>query len=91
MKSFYLFEGSWFYVFDKLVGIIKPGNAQRFSIWESKKRSEGHLLIMYGNELTEEWQGRFEVKKITEPEFQTNFKSKMREHIIHGYNEFTRA
>ena len=91
MKSFYLFEGSWFYVFDKLVGIIKPGKAQRFSIWESKKRSEGHLLIMYGNELTEEWQSRFEVKKITEPEFQTNFKSKMREHIIHGYNEFTRA
>lgn len=90
LKSFYRFEGCWFDVFDMLVGIIKPKNAQRFSVWESREKPNGHLLIIYGPRLTEEWERRYNVKAITEPEFETDFKCKMEEHIIHGYNEFNK-
>jgi hypothetical protein len=90
MKSFYSFQGSWFDILDKLIGIIKPSNVQRFTIWESKK-NEKHLLIVYGTQLSHDWQERYDVKGVTEPEFQIKFKPKMKEHIIHGYNEFNKT
>jgi hypothetical protein len=87
-KSVYEFNGCWFDIFDMLVGIIKPTNAERFSVWESRKKTDSHLLIVYGSWLTEEWQQRYNVKRISEPEFQMNYRSKVKEHIVHGYNEF---
>lgn len=90
MKTFYSFRGSWFEIFDKLVGIIQPKDCQRFAVWESKKRNEGHLLIVYGTSLSSDWQNRHDIKEITEPDFQSNFKSKMSDHRIHGYNEYDR-
>ena len=90
IKSVYHFNGCWFDIFDMLVGILNPANAQTFSVWESRKKADGHLLIVYGATLTDEWQQRYKVKRIPEPEFQTNFKPKIKEHIIHGYNEFNK-
>jgi hypothetical protein len=87
-KSVYLFNGCWFDIFDMLVGIIKPTNAQRFSVWESRNKTGDHLLIVYGTRLTDEWQQQYKVIRISEPEFQMNYKAKLKEHIIHGYNEF---
>jgi hypothetical protein len=87
-KSFYQFNGCWFDVLDMLVGIIKPTNAQRFSIWEGPKKNDGHLLIVYELRLAEDWQQKHKVKKISEPEFQTTYKARIKEHVIHGYNEF---
>ncbi len=88
MKSFYLFEGSWFDVFDKLAGMIQPNHGQRFSIWESKIRTDTHLLIVYGTQLDSQWQRHYNINGITESDFQTYFQPKMKAHIIHGYNEF---
>jgi hypothetical protein len=88
IKSVYHFNGCWFDVFDMLVGIIKPTNAQRFTVWESTKKTEGHLLIVYDSRLTEEWQHTHNLKRISEPEFQLKYKPRLKEHIIHGYNEF---
>jgi hypothetical protein len=90
-KSVYRFNGCWFDIFDMLVGVIKPTNALRFSVWESRKKTEGHLLIVYGSPLAEEWQQQYNVTRITEPEFRANFKPKAKEHIIHGYNEFEKT
>ena len=87
-KSFYTFRGSWFDIFDKLVGILKPRNAEQFTIWESKSNKSVHLLITYGNTIPGELQSRHELKEISEPEFHTSFKPTLREHVIHGYNEF---
>jgi hypothetical protein len=87
-KSFYIFKGSWFDIFDKLVGILQPKNAEQFTIWESKKNKSAHLLIAYGNALPGELQSKHELKEITEPEFQTSFKPTLSEHKVHGYNEF---
>jgi len=69
------------------VGIINPGNIERFAIWESKKQAS-HLLIVYGAQLTDDWKQRFGINGITESEFQSSFKPKIKEHRIHGYNEF---
>jgi hypothetical protein len=91
MKSFYAFKGSWFEIFDKLVGIIQPKNFQRFSIWESLTGHSNHLLIVYGTEIPFEYQQNFDLEKITEPDFHTNFRHKIKEHRIHGYNEFNKA
>ena len=88
VKSVYQFSGCWFDIFDMLVGIIKPTNAERFSVWESRKQTNGHLLITYGPRLTEECLQRYNLKQIPEPEFRMNYRSKVKEHIIHGYNEF---
>ena len=90
IKSVYHFNGSWFDIFDMLVGIIKPSNAQQISIWESRQKTEGHLLIVYGGLLSEDWLQRNQVRKITEPEFRINYKPKLKDHIIHGYNEFAK-
>ena len=59
VKSFYQFNGCWFDVLDMLVGIIKPTNAQRFSIWECAKKTDGHLLIVYELRLAEDWREAF--------------------------------
>jgi hypothetical protein len=88
VKSVYHFDGSWFDVFDMLVGIIKPNNAQRFSVWESRHKNNGHLLIVYGEELGDTWHPAYPLKKISAPEFEMNYRSRIKEHIIHGYNEF---
>ena len=87
MKTFYEFKGNWFYIFDKLVGIITPSNATRFSIWESKHLNQGHLLIVYEMELAG-WENNKGLNRISESEFCNNYKSRMEEHVIHGYNEF---
>jgi hypothetical protein len=87
-KSFYIFKGSWFDIFDKLVGILKPRNTEQFTIWESKTNKSVHLLITYGTALPGELQSRHELKEITEPEFHTSFKPTLSEHVVHGYNEF---
>ncbi|TMI90587.1 MAG: hypothetical protein E6H06_17275 [Bacteroidetes bacterium] len=89
-KSIYRFEGRWFDIFDMLVGVIKPTNAQRFSVWESRRKTDGHLLIVYDRHLADEWQQRYRVTRVTEPEFQHHYKSKIKEHVIHGYNEFSK-
>ena len=86
-KSFYTFKGSWFDIFDKLVGILKPRNTEQFAVWESKKNKRVHLLITYGSALPGELQRRHELVEISEPEFRTNFKAASTEHVIHGYNE----
>ena len=88
VKTFYQFNGCWFDVLDMLVGVIKPANAQRFSIWECTKKNDGHLLIVYELRLAEDWQQKHNVKKISEPEFQMNYRARRKEHVIHGYNEF---
>jgi hypothetical protein len=90
IKAVYHFNGCWFDIFDMLVGIIKPINAQRFSVWESRKQTDGHLLIVYGPCLADECLQRYNLKRITEPEFQMNYKPKLKEHVIHGYNEFNK-
>ncbi len=87
-RSFYIFKGSWFDIFDKLVGILKPRNTEQFTIWESKANKRAHLLITYGTALPGELQNRHEIKEITEPEFQASFKPTLKEHVVHGYNEF---
>ena len=89
-KSVYQFDGCWFDAFDMLVGIIKPQNAQRFSVWESIKKTNGHLLIVYGENLGEDWRQSYPLKKISAPDFELNYRSRIKEHIIHGYNEFTK-
>jgi hypothetical protein len=89
LKSVYHFDGSWFDVFDMLVGTIKPNNAQRFSVWESRQKNNGHLLIVYGENLGDDWRNGHPLKKISAPEFE-NYRSRMKEHIIHGYNEFNK-
>ncbi|SRR6266487_5155402 len=90
MKSFYAFRGSWFEIFDKLAGILNPQNLQRFAIWESKSKIEGNLLIVYGLRITDKLQSINELEEITEPEFYTNYKSKIGDRKIHGYNEFSK-
>jgi hypothetical protein len=87
-KSFYIFNGSWFDIFDKLVGILQPRNTNQFSIWESKRKTNGHLLITYGTALPHDLQSRHNLKEITEPEFQASYIPSLTEHIVHGYNEF---
>ena len=87
-KSFYIFTGSWFDIFDKLVGILQPRNTTQFTIWESKGKTSGHLLITYGTVLPPDLQYRHNLKEITEPEFLMSFKPTLREHVVHGYNEF---
>jgi hypothetical protein len=87
-RSFYLFKGSWFDIFDKLVGILQPRNTEQFTIWESKPNKRVHLLITYGTALPGELQHRHEFREITEPEFQASFKPTLKEHVVHGYNEF---
>jgi hypothetical protein len=87
-RCFYIFKGSWFDVFDKLVGILKPRNTEQFTIWESKTNNRVHLLITYGTALPGELQSRHELKEITEPEFHASFKPALKEHKVHGYNEF---
>ena len=87
MKSFYAFKGSWFEILDKLVGVIQPRNCERFSIWESTNKNQ-HLLIVYGIHLSPEWQRKYNVQTITEPDFNLQLKAKMKDHRIHGYNEF---
>jgi hypothetical protein len=87
-KSFYIFRGSWFDIFDKLLGILQPRNTGQFAVWESKANKSVHLLITYGTSLSGEIQHRHELKEITEPEFQASFKPLLKEHIVHGYNEF---
>ena len=88
VKSFYCFKGSWFDIFDKLAGIIKPKDCQRFSIWESLTSQGNHLLIVYGTEVPADYQQNFDLERITEPDFQAHFKIKIKDHRIHGYNEF---
>ena len=90
MKSFYAFRGSWFEIFDKLTGILNPQNLQRFAIWESKSKIDGNLLIVYGPRITDKLQNINDLEEITGPEFCTNLKSRIREHKIHGYNEFSK-
>jgi hypothetical protein len=90
MKSFYAFRGSWFEIFDKLAGILNPQNLQRFAIWESKSKIEGNLLIVYGPKITDKLQHINELEEITDPDFDTNYKSKIRDRRIHGYNEFSK-
>jgi hypothetical protein len=90
MKSFYAFRGSWFEIFDKLAGILNPQNLQRFAIWESKSKIEGNLLIVYGPRITDKLQHINELEEITDPDFDTNYKSKIRDRKIHGYNEFSK-
>ena len=90
MKSFYTFRGSWFEIFDKLAGILNPQNLQRFSIWESKSKTEGNLLIVYGPRITDKLQHLNELEEIADPDFDSNYKSKIRDHKIHGYNEFSK-
>jgi len=87
-KSFYIFKGSWFDIFDKLLGILQPRNAGQFTVWESKANKSLHLLITYGTVLPGELQSRHDLKEITEPEFYASFKPTLKEHIVHGYNEF---
>jgi len=87
-KSFYIFNGSWFDIFDKLVGVLRPRNTTQFTIWESKRKKDGHLLITYGTVLPPDLQSRHDLREITEPEFHASYKPTLREHIIHGYNEF---
>jgi hypothetical protein len=87
-KSFYIFNGCWFDVFDKLVGILQPGNARQFTVWESRKTKTGHLLIAYGTKLPPDLQSRHDLKEITEPEFWTNIKPTLSERVVHGFNEF---
>jgi len=89
-RSVYHFDGSWFDVFDMLVGIIKPKNTHQFSVWESRKKTNGHLLIVYGEDLGEDWRQGYALKKISAPEFEMNYRSRIKEHIIHGYNEFSK-
>jgi hypothetical protein len=90
LKSVYRFDGYWFDVFDMLVGIIKPKNAQQFSVWESRKKTTGHLLIVYGENLGDDWRQGYPLKRISAPEFEMNYRSRIKEHIIHGYNEFSK-
>src|SRR6266508_526390 len=87
-KSFYIFNGSWFDIFDKLVGILQPRNTTQFTILESKRKKSGHLLITYGTTLPYDLQSRHDLKEITEPEFEASYISTLRDHIVHGYNEF---
>lgn len=87
-KSFYVFKGSWFDIFDKLTGFLKPRNTANFTVWEAKSQKRMHLLITYGAALPNELQRRHDLIEISEPEFQSSFKPVLSEHIIHGYNEF---
>ena len=87
-RSFYTFKGSWFDIFDKLVGILKPRNAEQFSVWESKANKRLHLLITYGTRLPGELQLRHELNEISEPEFHAHFRRTLGDHVVHGYNEF---
>lgn len=80
IRSIYTFKGSWFEIFDKLVAILKSQNLQKFAIWESKSRNGENLLIVYGSQLTAVLQNRYNLKEITEPEFDMNFK--VREGIL---------
>jgi hypothetical protein len=88
MKSFYEFKGSWLQIFDRLVGIISPSNVRKFTIWESKSVSKKHLLIVYQVNLDGEWERLSDINRISESEFVANYKCKINDHVIHGFNEF---
>jgi len=90
MKSFYEFKGSWHYIFDTLVGVITPSNIGRFTIWQSKSGNSKNLLIVYELKLHSEWENENGIHQISESEFSLNYKSRMDDHIIHGFNEFDR-
>lgn len=90
MKSFYEFNGNWLQIFDCLVGIISPANVRRFSIWESKSTTQKNLLIVYEIRLDNEWEGKNEINRISESEFLVNYRNKINDHVIHGFNEFTK-
>jgi hypothetical protein len=88
MKSFYEFNGSWLYIFDRLVGIITPANITKFTIWESRSTSKKHLLIVYEVKLNSELERKAGVNRISESEFLMKYKNTMNQHVIHGFNEF---
>jgi len=90
MKSFYEFKGSWLYIFDNLVGVITPGNIQKFAIWQSKSVDKKNLLIVYGIRLDDEWETRTGINQISEAEFVINYRNKINEHLIHGFNEYNK-
>ena len=77
IRSFYTFRGSWFEIFDKLVTVLNSRNLQKFAIWESRSANGENLLILDGSQLTGVLQNRHDLKEITEPEFDTNFKVRM--------------
>ena len=77
IRSFYTFMGSWFEIFDKLVTVLNSRNLQKFAIWESRSGNGENLLILYGSQLTGVLQNRHDLKEITEPEFDMNFKVRM--------------
>lgn len=84
MKSYYEFNGNWLHIFDKLVGIITPGNIRQFTIWEHKAGGKANLLIVHGINLSMSWETIAGVNRISEHEFLRNYKSKMKDHVIHG-------
>ena len=88
MKSFYEFQGNWLYIFDRLVGIITPSNIKRFTVWQSKSENKKNLLIIYEMKLSSERESRNDFHQIPESEFLLQYKNKMNDHIIHGFNEF---
>ncbi len=90
MKSFYLFKTNWFYFFDKLVDLIENEKYAQFTIWRSKKKDGESLIILYGTSLKTEWQSKYDLKEISESEFQLKFKPNMNRYSIHGYNEFNK-
>jgi len=87
MKSFYLFKANWFYFFDKLVDLGDNEKYTRFTIWHSKKRDGENLIILYGISLKTEWQSKYDLKEISESEFQLKFKPNMNGYSIHGYDK----
>ena len=91
MKSFYEFEGSWLQIFDHLVGIITPANIERFAIWQPKVAGPRNLLIVYGLCLDSDWERVAGTKKISETEFLRDYKAKIAEHRIHGFNEYEKG
>jgi hypothetical protein len=88
MKSFYEFRGNWVYIFDRLVGIITPSNIKKFTVWQSKSGNSRNLLIIYDMKMNSEWEYRNNIHQISESEFLLKYKSRINDHIIHGFNEF---
>jgi len=78
IRSFYTFRGSWFEIFDNLVTVLNSRHLQKFAIWESRSGNGENLLILYGSQLKDILQNQHNLKEITEPEFDTNFKPKIR-------------
>lgn len=91
MKSYYEFKGNWLHIFDKLVGIVTPANVKRFAIWQSKVKDRTNLLIVYEMNLGAGLENKVGIRRISESEFLRNYKHKMNDHVIHGFNEFSQT